>query len=62
MQSLSEPMRITVSERTYQIIRKTIPCIAKGEIESKGDDKIKFYVVDAPEPEIEAAAPAPSGE
>jgi len=61
MQSLSEPMRITVSERTYQIIRNTIPCIAKGEIESKGDDKIKFYVVDAPEPETEAAAPAPSG-
>ncbi len=48
MQSLSEPMRITVSEQTYAIIKDTIPCRERGEFELKGAGKMKVYFVETP--------------
>ncbi len=46
MQSLSESMKITVSKPTYDLIRPTIPCTARGEFEIKGADKMNVYFVD----------------
>jgi hypothetical protein len=46
MQSLSEPMKITVSEPTFKLIRSTIPCIPRGEFEIKGADKMNVYFID----------------
>lgn len=47
MQSLSEPMKITVSEPTYQLIRTTIPCSPRGDFEIKGADRMPVYFIDA---------------
>jgi len=46
MQSLSEPMEITVSERTHGIIRNSIPCRCKGEVELKSDERMRIYAVE----------------
>ena len=46
MQSLSEPMKITVSESTYNLIRATIPCTPRGEFEIKGADKMPVYFIE----------------
>jgi class 3 adenylate cyclase len=53
MQSLSEPMQITVSEQTYRIIRTEIPCVPRGEAEIRGAEKMAIYQVEAPDPEGE---------
>ena len=47
MQSLSDPMRITVSEPTYRLIKSTIPCTERGMFELKGADRMNVYVVEA---------------
>ena len=47
MQSLSEPMRITVSESTHQIIKSTIPCTPRGMFEIRGSDRMNIYFVEA---------------
>jgi class 3 adenylate cyclase len=60
MQSLSEPMQITVSEQTYQIIKNAIPCKPKGEVEIKGAERVRVYRVDAGEPDTEAQGPPQS--
>jgi class 3 adenylate cyclase len=62
MQSLSEPMQITVSEQTYRLIRTEIPCVPKGEVELKGAEKAAIYQVDASEAEAEGGDPATAGE
>ncbi|ARQ01742.1 adenylate/guanylate cyclase domain-containing protein [Pseudorhodoplanes sinuspersici] len=46
MQSLSEPMKITVSEPTCKLICSTIPCMPRGEFEIKGTDKMNVYFID----------------
>jgi class 3 adenylate cyclase len=53
MQSLSEPMQVTVSEQTYRIIRTEIPCMPKGEAEIRGTEKMAIYQVDVPDPDSE---------
>ena len=58
MQSLSEPMQITVSEQTYHLIKTEIPCVPKGEVEVKGTGRVAIYRVDAREP---PARERPSG-
>jgi adenylate cyclase len=55
MQSLSEPMRITVSEPTYQLIKSTIPCSPRGMFELKGAERMNVYVVET------SPGPAESG-
>jgi class 3 adenylate cyclase len=60
MQSLSEPMQITVSERTYQIIKNAIPCVPRGEVEIKGAERMSAYQVDARNPDSEE--PGSAGE
>ena len=60
MQSLPEPMQITVSERTYRLIRTEIPCVPKGEAELKGTGETTIYQVEMPEPAQYDAAQPPS--
>ena len=47
MQSLSEPMKITVSEATWKLIRSTIPCIERGSFDIKGFGPMNLYFVDS---------------
>jgi adenylate cyclase len=49
IQSLAEPMRIAVSERTQELIRGSIACRPRGELETKGADRLKVYFVEAGE-------------
>ncbi|HWV52184.1 adenylate/guanylate cyclase domain-containing protein [Pseudorhodoplanes sp.] len=58
MQSLSEPMRITVSEPTFQRIKSAIPCTPRGMFEIRGADRMNIYFVDAA---ISASDPDTSG-
>jgi hypothetical protein len=60
MQSLSEPMRITVSEPTYQIIKGAIPCLDRGANEIKGAGRMNIYFVDMPEAATDGSGTASS--
>lgn len=60
MQSLSEPMRITVSEPTYQIIKGAIPCLDRGANEIKGAKRMNIYFVDMPEAATDGSGTASS--
>ena len=51
MQSLSEPMKITVSDPTFKLIGSLIPCVSRGEFEIKGADKMKIYFIDTAAPD-----------
>jgi adenylate cyclase len=59
LQSLSEPMQITVSEETYRLIRTEIPCVPKGEVELKGAGRTAIYQVEMPETAPDAAPLSP---
>ena len=42
----SEPMRITISENTYQLIKDDFSCTERGEFEVKGFGMNKLYYLD----------------
>jgi len=46
METLSEPMRITISESTYQLIKDDFLCTERGEFEVKGFGMNKLYYLD----------------
>ena len=46
METLSEPMRITISEETYHLIKDDFSCSERGEFEVKGFGSRKLYYLD----------------
>ncbi|MEJ2599247.1 MAG: adenylate/guanylate cyclase domain-containing protein [Anaerolineales bacterium] len=46
MESLSEPMRITISEKTYQLIKDDFVCSERGEFEVKGFGENTLYFLE----------------
>ena len=46
METLSETMRITISESTYQLIKDDFLCSERGEFEVKGFGLNKLYYLD----------------
>ena len=46
MESLSEPMRITISERTHELVKERITCTDRGMIDVKGTGPMRLYFVD----------------
>jgi adenylate cyclase len=46
METLSEPMRITISENTYQLIKEEFICSERGEFEVKGFGTQNLYFLD----------------
>ena len=46
MESLSEPMRVTISENTYQLIKDDFVCSERGEFEVKGFGEKTLYFLD----------------
>lgn len=47
MESMSEPMRITISENTYNIIKDEFVCSERGEMEVKGFGPMKLYYLES---------------
>jgi adenylate cyclase len=52
METLSEPMRITISENTYNLIKEDFACTERGEFEVKGFGKTKLYFLDRELPHV----------
>jgi len=46
METLSESMRITISESTYQLIKNDFDCVERGEFEVKGFGMSKLYFLE----------------
>ncbi|MHA2428982.1 MAG: adenylate/guanylate cyclase domain-containing protein [Candidatus Hermodarchaeia archaeon] len=46
METLSEPMQITISENTYQLIKDDFLCTERGEFEVKGFGETKLYFLE----------------
>jgi adenylate cyclase len=46
METLSEPMRITISENTYQLIKDDFVCSERGEFEVKGFGERTLYFLE----------------
>jgi adenylate cyclase len=46
MESLSEPMRVTISENTYQLIKDDFVCSERGEFEVKGFGEKTLYFLE----------------
>jgi adenylate cyclase len=46
MESLSEPMKITISESTYQLIKDDFICSERGEFEVKGFGQVPLYFLE----------------
>jgi adenylate cyclase len=46
MEALSEPMRVTVSQRTYELIKDEFECSERGEFDVKGFGNIPLYFVE----------------
>ena len=46
METLSEPMKITVSEHTYQLIKDDFSCLERGEFEVKGFGMNTLYYLE----------------
>ncbi|UCC51730.1 MAG: hypothetical protein JSV68_21900 [Anaerolineaceae bacterium] len=46
METLSEPMQITVSENTYQLLKDDFVCTERGEFEVKGFGMQKLYYLE----------------
>ncbi len=46
METLSEPMSITISENTFELIKDDFECLERGEFEVKGFGKQKLYFLD----------------
>ncbi len=52
METLSESMRITVSEDTYQLIKDEFLCTERGEFEVKGFDTQTLYFLERERPRL----------
>lgn len=52
METLSEPMRITISENTYNLIKDDFICSERGEFEVKGFGINKLYYLDRELPHL----------
>ncbi len=52
MESLSEPMKITISENTYQLIKDDFLCAERGEFEVKGFGKNTLYFLEREHPQL----------
>lgn len=52
MESLSEPMRVTISEDTYQLIKDDFMCTERGEFEVKGFGTKTLYFLDREHPHL----------
>jgi len=50
METLSESMRITISESTYQLIKNDFDCMERGEFEVKGFGMSKLYFLEREHP------------
>jgi class 3 adenylate cyclase/uncharacterized protein HemY len=48
MESNSEPMKINISETTYQIVKNKFKTIERGSIDVKGKGEMKMYFVEEP--------------
>ena len=46
MESLSEPMKITISESTYQLLKNDFLCVKRGEFEVKGFGTETLYYLE----------------
>jgi adenylate cyclase len=46
METLSEPMRVTISESTYQLIKNDFDCTERGEFEVKGFGMSNLYFLE----------------
>ncbi|MGB5463494.1 MAG: adenylate/guanylate cyclase domain-containing protein [Aureibaculum sp.] len=47
MESMSQPGRINISEKTYALIKNEFKCTYRGEIEAKNKGKLKMYFVNS---------------
>lgn len=52
METLSEPMKITISESTYQLIKNDFMCTERGEFEVKGFGTNKLYFLEREHPKL----------
>ncbi|MDX1415839.1 MAG: adenylate/guanylate cyclase domain-containing protein [Candidatus Promineifilaceae bacterium] len=52
METLSEPMRITISENTYQLLKDEFVCTERGEFEVKGFGIEKLYYLEREMPRM----------
>jgi len=46
IETLSEPMKITISEDTYQLIKDDFACLERGEYEVKGFGMNTLYYLE----------------
>lgn len=52
METLSEPMRITISESTYQLIKDDFECVERGKFEVKGFGESTLYYLEREHPRV----------
>jgi len=52
METLSEPMKITISESTYQMIKDDFHCVERGTLEVKGFGDQKLYYLEREHPKV----------
>jgi class 3 adenylate cyclase len=52
MESLSDPMRVTISESTYQFIKDDFLCTERGEFEVKGFGTNTLYFLEREHPHL----------
>jgi len=52
METLSEPMKITISESTYQLIKDDFLCEERGTFEVKGFGEQKLYFLEREHPKV----------
>lgn len=50
METLSEPMRITISENTYELIKDDFECTERGDFDVKGFGSQKLYFLEREHP------------
>jgi class 3 adenylate cyclase len=50
LEALSEPMKITISEDTYQLIKDDFQCAERGTFELKGFGEQKVYYLEMEHP------------
>jgi len=52
METLSGPMKITISEDTYQLIKNDFVCTERGEFEVKGFGMKTLYFLEREHPRV----------
>jgi class 3 adenylate cyclase len=52
METISEPMKITLNEDTYQLIKDDFECTERGEFEVKGFGELNLYFLERELPRI----------